>query len=394
MKIALVHDYLREYGGAERVVEVMHEMWPEAPLYTSFVDWNNLGKHAERFRMWDIRTSWVQDNLFVKKLHSPLRFLAPKIWNSFDLSDYDVVLSSSGWYMCRGVRTKRDSRFGIRDSENKTSILEPRNSKNGAVHICYIHHPPRNLYGYETGGLVKKYWPVKIYAAIINFFLRHYDYETAQRVDYFIANSKETARRVKKFYRRDSTVIYPPVEIKKQKNVNKQQEKKYYLSVGRLTYSKQIDVIIQACNELKQPLKIVGVGKEIEALQAIAGPTVEFLGGVSDEELDRLYSGAKALLFCALDEDFGMVPVEAMGRGVPVIALAQGGVKETVINGKTGIWFEQPESESLKKAIQLFEKETKDWSNACIIQAEQFSKEHFIHELKCFIDENYETSKY
>src|SRR5574341_2118615 len=195
MKIALVHDYLREYGGAERVVEAMHEMWPSAPLYTSFVDWEALGAHAARFSGWDIRTSWVAHVWPVKQLISPLRFLAPAIWGSFDLSDYDVVISSSGWFMCRGVALKKGQ------------------APTRPIHISYIHHPPRNLYGYATGSDWQKYPVVRLYGTIVNFFLRQYDFRAAAAVDYVIANSKETARRVKKFYRRESTVIYPPVEV-------------------------------------------------------------------------------------------------------------------------------------------------------------------------------------
>jgi glycosyltransferase involved in cell wall biosynthesis len=359
MRVALVHDFLREYGGAERVVEGMHEIWPEAPLYTSFVDWNALGEHAARFKNWDIRTSWVQNNWLVKKYHSPLRFLAPKIWESLDVSGYDVVISSSGWFMCRGVKVKKP-----------------------AIHICYIHHPPRNLYGYATGSDVQKYWPVRVYATVINFFLRQYDFETAQRVDYFVANSKETARRVQKFYRRDSTVIYPPVDIS---GVKPKQKGEYFLSVGRLTYAKRVDLAIGACNKLALPLKIVGKGKEEASLRSIAGPTVEFVGGVSDSELGELYGGARAFLFCALDEDFGMVPVEAMGHGVPVIALGEGGVLETVIDGKTGILFQCPTIESLIAAIKKFAK-TKIDIKDCISQANKFSKERFKTELKSFVD--------
>lgn len=361
MKIALVHDYLREYGGAERVVEVMHEMWPTAPLYTSFVDWKSLGDHATRFKQWDIRTSWVQHNALVKTYHSPLRFLAPAIWKSFDLSGYDVVISSSGWFMCRGVKTQKPT-----------------------VHICYIHHPPRNLYGYATGSNLQKYWPVKIYSAIINFFLRHYDFETAQRVDYFVANSKETARRVEKFYRRDSTVIYPPIDIKTKEVTEK--ERSYFISVGRLTYSKRVDLAIEACNRLKLPLKIVGKGKEEAALRKIAGPTIEFVGGVSDDELHELYARAKALIFCALDEDFGMVPVEAMARGTPVIALSQGGVKETVIDGATGVLFQDPTVQSLVHAVQTFQKKKTSWSVSCKAQAATFSKDRFEKELRAFVE--------
>jgi len=368
MKIALVHDFLREYGGAERVVEAMHEIWPEAPLYTSFVDWNSLGRHASRFRDWDIRTSWVQHNWLVKKFHSPLRFLAPDVWNSFDLFGYDVVISSSGWFMCRGVKVEKP-----------------------ATHICYIHHPPRNLYGYATGSDLQKYWFVRVYATVINFFLRHYDFVTAQKVDYFVANSKETARRVEKFYRRDSMVIYPPVETGSQFTVHSSQKKDYFLSVGRLTYAKRIDLAIEACNKLKLPLKIVGNGKEEAYLRSIAGPTIEFVGGVSDEELDRLYAGAQAFIFCALDEDFGIVPVEAMANGVPVIALAQGGVLETVIDKKTGIFFKEPTVESLLTALKQFNKLKINPKN-CIFQAKQFSKERFQKELKEFVAIKYKTS--
>ncbi len=379
MKIALVHDYLREYGGAERVVEALHEMWPDAPLYTSFVDWKSLGSQAYRFKGWDIRPSWVQGNWLVKKFHSPLRFLAPKIWESFDLSGYDLVISSSGWFMCRGVRTKRAEVVPI-----KSGLP----AHNGALHICYIHHPPRNLYGYATGSDLQKYWPVRLYAAIVNFFLRHYDFETAQRVDFFIANSQETARRVQKFYRRDSTVIYPPVEVgDSSKGIVVKGKKTYFLSVGRLTYAKRVDLAIAACNKLKLPLKIVGTGKEEAYLHSIAGPTIEFVGAVTDEELSGLYSGAKALLFCALDEDFGMVPVEAMAHGAPFIGLGQGGVLETVVDGKTGILYKESTPESLIQAMKYFDVsiDRSIMEKACIAQAKKFSKERFKKELTAFV---------
>ncbi len=364
MRIALVHDSLREYGGAERVVEAMHAIWPEAPLFTSFVDWESLGEHAVRFKGWDIRTSWVQNNWFVKKFHSPLRFLAPKIWESFDLSGYNVVITSSGWFICRGVKVRKPT-----------------------VHICYIHHPPRNLYGYATGSFYQRHWPVRVYATIVNFFMRQYDYETAQNVDYFIANSQETARRVNKFYRRDSTVIYPPVEvIDAQKTVNK--KRLYFLSVGRLAWAKRIDIAIAAANRLKIPLKIVGSGAEEPFLREIAGPTVEFLGSVPDSRLKELYAGAKATIFTALDEDFGIVPVESMAYGTPVIALGQGGVLETVIDGKTGIFFDRPEVESLVEAIKKFLQLKQSWVTDCQNQAQKFSKARFAKEIKQFVEES------
>lgn len=364
MKIALVHDFLREYGGAERVVEAMHEIWPNAPLYTSFVDWNRLGTHAKRFEGWDIRSSWVQHNWFVKKFHSPLRFLAPRIWESFDLSGFDMVISSSGWFICRGVRVKKPS-----------------------VHVCYIHHPPRNLYGYATGSLYDKHWLVKFYATVINFFMRQYDFATAQRVDYFVANSKEVASRVQKFYRRDSTVIYPPVSLSTTSRGFKKNKQEYYLSVGRLMWAKRIDLVIAAANKLSLPLKVVGAGPEEEKLRAMAGSTIEFLGPVSDDELARLYQGARATIFSALNEDFGIVPVESQAAGCPVITIAQGGVLETVVDGKTGVFFEKPEVDSLIAGIQRFQKLSKDrkWEKECRAQAEKFSKEVFQTKLKQFI---------
>lgn len=429
MKIALVHDYLREYGGAERVVETLHEMWPAAPLYTSFVDWGNLGDQGYRFKNWDIRTipsplipgiSWIPgilalQDLTLRKFHSPLRFLAPWIWSSFsakggsasgrDLSEYDVVISSSGWFMCRGVALGRSGKSpafaeatagkGESGGNNNLSV-----SGRKPLHICYIHHPPRNLYGYATGSSLQKYWPVRVYATIVNFFLRQYDYRSAQAVDYFVANSQETARRVTKFYRRDSVVIYPPVEVgsnppqpplKLRGGVGGVMKREYFLSVGRLTYSKRVDLAIRACNQLKLPLKIVGRGSEETWLRSISGPTIEFIGGVSDTELAELYAGAKALIFCALDEDFGMVPVEAMSHGTPVIALSQGGVKETVVDGKTGVLFNEPSVTSLVAALGKFGKlgESGKIRDNCISQARKFSKGRFKKELTVIVKNVY-----
>lgn len=378
MKIALVHDYLREYGGAERVVEVLHELYPDAPLFTAFVDWESLGEFAEKFKSWDIRTTWVNRNWLVKKLHSPLRFLTPLVWESLNLKEFDVIISSSGWYMCRGV------------------ITHP-----GQVHISYIHHPPRNLYGFATGSAIQSRL-ARAYAALINPFLRVYDYTTAQRVDYLVANSETTKQRIKKFYRRDSEVIFPPIAMSNIKNQIsnvkgdpstslRTKNSGYFLSVGRLTYAKRIDVVIEACNQLKLPLKIVGVGREEEKLRALAGPTIEFVGAVSDEELQKLYSGAKALIFCALEEDFGMVPVEAMSYGVPVIALNQGGVRETVQESKTGAFFDEPNANDLINSIKKFETMKFD-SETIQKHAQKFSKEVFKKRIHSFVLGKYEIN--
>lgn len=364
MKIALVHDFLKEYGGAERVVEALHDMYPEAPVYTSFVDYGSLGPHAERIRKWKIVESPFGRTWFMKKFHSPLRFLAPLVWKDFDFSGFDVVISSSGWYMCRGVTVKKPT-----------------------VHICYIHHPPRHLYGYQTAMDWQKYWIIRVYAAIVNHFLRIYDYNTAQKVDYFIANSEETKRRVQKFYRRDSEVIYPPVEIPSK--INSPKSKDYFLVVSRLARAKHIDLAIKACQQLGEKLVIVGKGREEEYLKSLVNnlPDITFLGEVSDEELPDIYAGAKALIFPAQDEEFGIVPVEAMGYGIPVIALRSGGLPETIIEGKTGVFFDKLTAESVVKSLEKFKKLALR-AEDCRNQAKKFSKEVFERKIRSFVEKN------
>ncbi len=376
MKVALVHDFLKEYGGAERVVETLHEIYPDAPIYTAFVDYEGLGPHAERIRHWLIKTTWAQSIPFISKLYSPLRFLAPFFFRSLDLSDYDVIISSTNAYYAKGIVTR------------------PRQ-----IHICYCHTPPRSLYGYKTAMDWKKNWLVRVYGTIINHFLRIYDFKAAQHVDYFIANSKEVQRRIEKFYRRDSTVIYPPVELIDGRSLINHQHstfknlsstfhhlpsKGYYLYVGKLAFAKHVDLAIAAANKLKIPLKIVGKGAEEVKLRSIAGPTVEFLGEVSDEQLYKLYAQCRAVIFPAEDEDFGIVPVEAIAAGVPVIAHRSGGVIETVIDQKTGVFFPELTVESLIDAIKkLSNLEIKKAD--CIKQAQKFSKDRFMKEIKVFV---------
>lgn len=361
MKIALVHDYLKEYGGAERVLEALHSIYPQAPIYTSFVDFKNLGPHAQRIKKWQIKKSWIHFLWPVKKLHSPLRFLAPWVWKFFDFSEFDLVISSSGWYMCKGINTPKK-----------------------CIHICYLHHPPRHLYGYSTALEWQRNPLIKIYASVINHFLRIYDFNTSQRVDYFLVNSQETKKRCQKFYRRDSTVIYPPV---KTTNIPLKKEKgEYYLTVSRLARAKHIDLAIKACQKLNKPLKIVGKGRDRQYLEQLAknNPNITFLGEVNDQELDGLYQSAKALIFPSEDEEFGIVSVEAQARGVPVIALKSGGVPETLIKNKTGILFDQLTTNSLTKAIRRFETIIIN-PRDCIENAKKFSQERFEKEIKKFV---------
>src|SRR3989344_4821979 len=296
MKVALVHDYLNEYGGAERVLEVLCEIFPKAPIYTAFY---KKGSPAHlRFKNKKIITSWAQNvPFFASYLHSPLRFLAPLVWNSFvhqsstlraqtpnGLAEYDLVITSSSWYVTKGV-VKRNA----------------ANDKRKTLEICYCHTPPRYLYGYPTAKKQRGFL-VKAYALVVNHFMRVYDFEAAQRVDYFIANSREVSSRIKKFYRRDSTVIYPPVDTKKLEVRRSKFEVsgKYFLVVSRLVSAKRVDLAVEVCAKLGLPLKVVGTGPEMENLKDLANrlqttvyrkkelvdrrlSTVDFLGEVDDK---------------------------------------------------------------------------------------------------------------
>ena len=347
MKVALVHDYIKEYGGAERVLKVLTEMYPEAPIYTAFsVKDSTAGK---LFKSAEIHESWLSPLLKIRNLYSPLRFLIPWIWGSFDLSDYDLVITSASWYITRGFKTGTNTKV-----------------------ICYCHTPPRWLYGYETSVNLQKYWPVKIYAAIVGHFLRMYDFKTAQiidrnqlkskfkykgGVDFFIANSENVKARIEKFYRRRSVVIYPPIaveeiikETKKLRNPSTGlvrqgspqagQAEKYFLIVSRLVGAKGIENAIKAFQSKsmsKYKLKIVGEAygySNIEyRIKNMECRNIEFTGRVDDSRLWELYAKARGFIALARDEDFGMTVVEAQAAGCPVIAYNGGGFKETIVTG-------------------------------------------------------------
>jgi len=364
MKVVLVHDYLKEYGGAERVLATLHEIWPEAPIYTAFCLKDSTAGKA--FAEAKVVESWLASLVKHKSLYSPLRFLTLLIWKSFNFAGYDLVITSSSWYITRGFRVGE-----------KTKV------------ICYCHTPPRYLYGYQTSIEWQRYWPVRIYAAIVNFFLRSFDYRSAQQVDEFIVNSKNVALRVKKFYRRSSTIIHPPVEVEKIIQGTKGLKvKDYYLIVSRVVGAKGIEVAVKACKKAKVPLKIVGepaglrwFGGKLESLKTEG---VEFLGWIPDDELYRYYGECRAFLALAEDEDFGITPVEAMAAGRPVIAFRGGGYLETVIEGKTGEFFDKLTVENLAKVLETFKLE-KYKSEDCQTQAKKFSKERFKREIKNFV---------
>lgn len=359
MKIALVHDYIKEYGGAERVLEALHELYPKAPVYTTVYLPKHLGPHKNRFASWNIRPSWLQHIPFASKFISPIRLIAPSVFRHMDLSSYDLIMvSATGAYAPNLV------------------------NKGKAKLICYCHTPPRYLYGYATARNWKKNPLFRMVGEFFNHFLRIVDYESSRNVDQFIANSKEVASRIKKFYKKDSIVVYPPVDFPPTTKTSR--PRTYFLTGGRLAAPKHIDLAISACTKFGLPLKVFGKGFAgyREELRAIAGPTVEFVGEVTDEEKWNLMAGAKAFIFPSEDEDFGILPVEAMACGTPVIAHRSGGVVESVIEGKTGLFFDELSVPSLVGAIYTFNKQKQHWFDFCILQAKHFEKIRFQEEIQ------------
>ncbi len=331
MKIAILHDYLNEFGGAESVLKTLSDMWPDAPIYTAFCVPGSTACNV--FSNRKVITSWMQNVPYYQKLFSPLRFLIPQIWGSFDLSGYDLIITSASWYVTKGL----GKRFGVPE-------------------ICYCHTPPRWLYGYQTSVDLQKYLPVRIYAAVVGHFLRMYDWEQAQKVDQFVANSENVAKRIKKFYRKDSVVIYPPISIKPGSFAAAQDDKEYYLMITRLVGGKGIELAVEAAKKYGIKLKIAGEQAGWAGVSNENSENVQFLGRVSDEEKYRLMGGAKAFLALANNEDFGITPVESMACGTPVIAYNGGGYRETVVDGKTGVLFDELTPEGLWNAIQKCEK--------------------------------------
>ena len=332
MKIAIVHDYIKEYGGAERVLEELIKIFPEAKVFTTVFLPDYLGPHKTRFKKYDITTSFLQKIPFRAKLISPLRLLSPLAFKSFDFSGFDViVVSQTGAYFPNSI------------------------NKKSAKLITYTHTPPRYLYGYKTARNLSKNKLISLLTHIANHFLRIVDSSASENVDLFIANSQEVKSRIEKFYRRDAAVIYPPVEIPNLKNTKK---KDFCLTGGRLARAKGTDVIIKAFNKNGLPLKIFGKGFAgfEEELKGIAEKNIEFAGEVTDSEKFELMADAKAFIFSSYDEDFGITPVESMGVGTPVIAYKSGGVKETVEEGISGLFYEKNTPEELNRIIEKFEK--------------------------------------
>ena len=360
MKIALVHDWLPFMGGAERVLSNFVELYPEAPIYTTIC---NYSKMDEPLKSANIITSHLQKKKECSN-HRKLFPFMPTAIESFDLNEFDMVLSSSS-------------------SVAKAVISHP-----DAVHICYCHSPMRYAWEFSHEYAGKMSGKGKLVQKLLNYFLtfmRIWDYSSAARVDYFIANSDNVAKRIKKHYRRDSVVIHPPVRCKLF-NIA-EEDGDYFLCVSRLQEYKRVDIAIEACNRLGVKLKVVGDGPEFKKYKSMAGSNVELLGRVPDEEVKELYAKCKAFLFPG-EEDFGITPLEAMASGRPVIAYGKGGALETVVDGKTGLFFKEQTVESMMEALKKFETMSFD-KKVLRKHAEGFDEEVFKAKIQAFVNEKY-----
>ncbi len=355
MKLAIVHDFMNQFGGAERVVKALHEMFPTAPIYTLLYDKEKL---AGEFESATIIPSHLQKKGKFFRNHSKLLLpFFPAAIEQFDLSEYDMVISSSGAWS-KGIITKPETK-----------------------HVCYCHAPMRFAWDwyfeYLKENKVGKLKKCVLYP-LLNY-LRVWDRMSAFRVDQWIANSKHTQKRLQKYYRTDSKIIYPPVDI------NRFEAKKdhagYFLIVSRLSPYKKVDLAVEAFNKLGLHLVIIGDGQQKKELMKMAHDNIEFLGFKPDDVTKEYYENCRGFIFCG-EEDFGITPVEAMACGKPVVAFGKGGCLETIVEGVTGEFFNEPTTDSLIEAVDRLIKNEKSYSAEKIRKhAEQFSKERFKTEI-------------
>lgn len=357
LKIAIVHDFLVQFGGAERVLAVLSEMFPEAPIYTLLYDKEKLG---DKFENKEIRTSYLQN--FPKFLRKRYRWLLPFFMvapETFDLREFDLVISSTGAWS-KGIVTRLNT-----------------------IHISYLHSPMRFVWE------VKHNYARCFLSRLLFSYIRMWDKLAAERPDFLIANSKYTQERIKKYYKRDSVVVYPPAfdesQIMNYESRKTEIDKKYFLIVSRLSPYKKVDLAVEAFNKLGLPLVIIGEGKQEKYLKKIAKDNIKILGFVKDSELTEYYQNARAFIFPA-DDDFGMTMIEAMSYGVPVVAYKKGGALEIIEERKTGEFFQAQTAEVLADGVRRFIEKENDYKKEDIIsKAKEFSKERFKRELTEFI---------
>ncbi len=343
MKAAIVHEYLNQYGGAERVLQVLTTMLPDAPIYTTLYDERMTGGV---FLGQTVRTSFLQRMPLAMRWHHLYSPLMPLAMERFDLRGFDNILSVSASF-AKGV------------------LAHP-----GTTHTCYCLTPPRFLWDDSQRYARRFRYPVPLgrFAPLALSYLRVWDQQAAERVDRWIAISETVRRRIQKYYRRDSQVVYPPVNVAKFSLG--EGKGSYWLAIGRLVAYKNFDIAIRAFNQLGWPLVIVGSGVEEKRLRKLAKPNVSFVGQVGDDRLAELYRNAAGIVF-PQEEDFGIVPLEAMASGRPVVALRRGGALETVVDKITGLFFDEETPEALADAVDRASR-MKWLPQLCRGQAERF----------------------
>jgi glycosyltransferase involved in cell wall biosynthesis len=365
MKVAIVHDYLNQYGGAERVLEALHDLYPGAPVYTSMYAPKTM---PAAYKKWDIRTSFMQRLPRIAKLHQLYLPLYPTAFETFDLSGYDVVLSSSSAF-AKGVITEAT-----------------------ALHVCYCHSPMRFVWNYSDyiegermAGRARFVLPL-----VLNY-VRLWDEVSSRRVDAYIANSRVVARRIKKRYGRQATIINPPVDTRLYNPQPGGRHSNYFLIVSRMIPYKRLDIAIDAFTKLGLPLKVVGQGRQEAELRSRAGSNVEFLGALPDAQVKKLYANCLALIFPG-QEDFGITPLEAQASGRPVIAYGAGGALETVVPHQTGEFFSPHTSEALADVVCRFKADDYDPA-ATRSHAESFDREVFKRRIALFVEQKLDEMK-
>jgi glycosyltransferase involved in cell wall biosynthesis len=364
MRLALVHDWLNQIGGAEDVLAELVRLYPGAPIYTSLY-WRD-GMPAA-WRDWPIRTLWTDRLPGIYRHHQPYLPLYPLAFGALNISDYEVVLSNKSGF-CHGFRKGADT-----------------------LHICYCLAPTRYVWQFDAYVRREKIGgAVQLALSPLIRLLQRWDYAAAQRVDQFIAISTEIQGRIKRYYHRGSVVIYPPVDAARRFTPSDTVED-YYLVVSRLIPYKRIDLAVEACTRLGLPLIVAGSGRDRARLEALAGPTVKFVGYVPDAELPRLMAQCRAFIFPGL-EDFGITPVQAQAAGRPVIAFRGGGALDTVIPGVSGEFFDEPTVESLVEALQRFD--ASRYSPEKIREhGLKFDHTVFDREITAFVENAYEAFK-
>lgn len=356
MKIALVHEFLTQFGGAERVLQNFLEIWPDAELHVLV---HNPDKMAHVFDRYNIKTSYVNRLPGAQSDHKWYLPLMPSAVESFDFSDFDVVFSDSSSFA--------------------------KGAKSGTkLHICYCHTPTRFLWTESHDYLKSTKYPffIKWLAIPVLRVIKSWDYRAAQRPHFYIANSKNVQERIKKYYHRDSELIPPPVDTEMFQPQGAKRD--YYFVASRLEPYKRVELVIEAFNKLGWPLKVAGAGTRQRSLQSTAKSNIEFLGRVSDAELRRRFAESKAFIFPA-EEDAGIMPLEAQACGTPVIAYGKGGALETVVRGVTGEFFPEQTTDSLIKTLREFDPAKYD---ASVIRAHalKFDKKVFQARIKDFIE--------